>query len=51
MSKDPSVLVGHNITGMRNIIAHEYFAVDLELVWNTVTDYIPVLKKQLESAK
>lgn len=41
----------HKITGMRNIIAHEYFAVDLELVWNTATKHLSELKKQLENIK
>ncbi len=33
------------IEGMRNFIIHEYFGVDLELVWNTVKKDIPALKE------
>ena len=33
--------------GIRNILAHEYFGIDLEIVWKTVTEDLPVLKKQL----
>ena len=32
-----------NIKGMRNIVAHDYGSLDEELVWETVTDDIPVL--------
>lgn len=33
--------------GIRNILAHEYFGVDLEIVWKTVQDDLPILKKRL----
>ena len=33
--------------GIRNILAHEYFGIDLEIVWKTVKDDLPKLKKQL----
>lgn len=35
------------ISGLRDILAHEYFGVDLEVVWNIVTEKIPVLKKNI----
>lgn len=31
------------IIGMRNIIAHEYGAIDYEIVWGTVTNQVPKL--------
>jgi uncharacterized protein with HEPN domain len=34
--------------GMRNIIAHDYGEVDLELVWKTATADLPVLIETLE---
>lgn len=35
------------IIGMRNIHAHDYDNVDLEVVWNTLNDRIPELKSRL----
>lgn len=36
------------IKGMRNFIAHEYFGVDLDSIWNTAVNDIPKLKQQIE---
>lgn len=33
--------------GMRNRIVHNYFEVDLEIVWRTVQQDLPVLRKQI----
>ncbi len=35
------------IKGLRNIIVHEYFGIDLEEIWNTITTDIPKLKKNI----
>lgn len=35
------------MAGMRDNLTHGYFAVDLELVWNTVKEQLPPLKKQI----
>jgi uncharacterized protein with HEPN domain len=32
------------IIGLRNRIAHEYFGIDLKLVWNIVKEELPTLK-------
>ena len=37
------------IKGMRNLHAHDYERVDLNIVWNTLTEDIPSLLKQLKS--
>jgi len=35
------------ISGMRNVLVHEYFKVDLELIWKTVKKDVPKLKRQI----
>ncbi|MGA7827530.1 MAG: DUF86 domain-containing protein [Geobacteraceae bacterium] len=32
-----------DIKDFRNLLAHEYFGVDLEIVWNTIRDDLPML--------
>jgi uncharacterized protein with HEPN domain len=36
-----------SMIGMRNILIHGYFLIDLDVVWQTVEKDIPVLKKQI----
>jgi uncharacterized protein with HEPN domain len=38
----------YKIVAMRNILIHEYFAVDLDQVWNTIQKDLPDLKNQLD---
>lgn len=38
-----------NMRGMRNRIAHGYFEIDLDIVWNTVQIALPQLLKQLQN--
>lgn len=35
--------------GMRHILVHDYFGIDLEEVWGTAVHDLPVLKQQLEA--
>jgi uncharacterized protein with HEPN domain len=35
--------------GMRNVAIHEYFFVDLEIVWTTVKDDLPKLKQRVDA--
>ena len=39
------------IIGMRNKLAHEYFGVKLQLMWDTVKENIPIDKIQFEKVK
>lgn len=38
------------IIGMRNKVAHEYFGIDPKIIWKTIQEDLPALKKQLERA-
>ena len=33
--------------GFRNILIHDYFGIDLESIWDTINDDIPLLKKHI----
>jgi uncharacterized protein with HEPN domain len=37
--------------GMRNALAHGYFAVDLEIVWNTIRQNLPELRLQIRQVR
>jgi uncharacterized protein with HEPN domain len=39
------------IAGMRNKIAHEYFGIDDKILWTTVQNDIPALKKEISKIK
>lgn len=41
----------HKISSMRNRIIHEYFNVDLEIVWETIHKDLPTLKDQVKVLK
>jgi uncharacterized protein with HEPN domain len=36
------------MNGIRNILIHEYFGVDIKIVWHTAKIYLSPLRKQLE---
>jgi uncharacterized protein with HEPN domain len=37
------------IIAFRNVVIHEYFGVDLDLVWTIVAEHIPTLGPQIQS--
>ncbi|ACB51256.1 hypothetical protein cce_1906 [Crocosphaera subtropica ATCC 51142] len=36
------------IIGMRSILADQYFRIDLDVVWSTVSEHLPSLKKTVQ---
>lgn len=57
MDTDPDFVQSHahipwrNMRGMRNRIAHGYFDINLNLVWDTVGTALPALLAQLRDIK
>ena len=53
MDRHPDFVAQHpetrwrDMRGMRNRIAHGYFDIDLELVWQTVHNGLPILQGQM----
>lgn len=37
------------MSGMRDVLIHDYMGVDIGLIWNVVAKELPVLKQQLQS--
>jgi len=37
--------------GMRHVLVHGYFEIDLELVWSVIENDIPQLKQQIQKLK
>ena len=40
-----------NMRGMRNRMAHGYFDIDLDVVWDTAQEWLPELLKQLPAVR
>jgi len=36
-----------NISGLRNILVHDYLGIDLEIVWNIIASRLPHVKRTI----
>ena len=37
-----------SVVGFRNLVVHEYFGLDLDIVWTTASEQVPVLGRAIE---
>jgi len=36
------------MAGLRDVIIHQYFGIEYDIIWDTVVNWLPLLKKQTE---
>jgi len=49
MIKDFPEIKWRSVIGLRNLLIHEYFGIDVRIVWNIITNDLPKLKKQIQT--
>lgn len=51
LKRDHPEVPWRDLAGMRDIVAHQYFGVDLETVWLVAKDELPELKVRIQKIK
>jgi len=49
LKKNHTEIPWKGISGMRNLLGHQYFGLDLDEIWDTVSTDLPVLKERYKS--
>ncbi len=42
-----SAVAWDGMAALRNILIHEYFGIDLEIIWDIITNELPILETQI----
>jgi uncharacterized protein with HEPN domain len=48
LKKNHTDIPWKGIIGMRNVLVHQYFGLDLDEIWDTVSTDLPVLKAGIQ---
>ena len=48
VKKKYSYVEWRKMAGLRDIVAHEYFGVSLEIIWGVIQNNLPLVKEQIE---
>ena len=49
MKDSHTEIAWRDIAGLRDIIVHEYFGLDLDIVWDVIENRVPILLVQLRN--
>lgn len=49
LKKKHPLIEWKKISGLRDILAHEYFGVDLGILWDIISNKLPALKKETKA--
>ena len=48
MRKKYPQVAWRKMAGLRDIVAHDYFGISLEIIWGVIKNNLPVVKEQIE---
>jgi len=48
LRKKHSHILWSKATGMRDVMVHDYFGIDIDIVWKTIKNDLPTFYKEIE---